>query len=488
VDRLACVDAAALPLQLLLRAHPDWVQQPVAPVVVIDVDRPQGRVLWLNERARRAGVRSGQRYATALALAKDLRAAVVTPAEIDESVRALSDCLRHYSPHVEPSTVTPGVFWLDAGGLNRLYPSMQDWASAVRLELQRAGVRATVAVGVSRFGSYALAKFHHGITICLDAGEERAAVDRVPLSALDLEPNARERLSALGIETVGDFLRLPGDAVRQRLGAAADAIYQLAAGRRWAPLVPAPPEVSHERELLFDTPETSIERVLFVVKRLLDSLIADLAQQSLAIVDLELNLILDDRTENSPGRVEHVRPASPTLDAVHLLTLVRLRLDAIRLSSGITTLRVTAETCSADPLQLRLLQQARRDPDAAHQACARLRAEFGEDAVVRARLCDAHLPGARFVWERFERLPMQTAARVVAARPLVRRIFAKPEARTMNLEPGIRNLCGPYTLSGGWWGGGVHRDYYFAETGEGALRWMYYDHRRKRFYLQGGVE
>jgi protein ImuB len=481
VDRLACVDAAALPLQLLLRAHPDWVQQPVAPVAVIDADRPQGLVLWLNERARRAGVRPGQRYATALALAQDLRAAVVTPAEIDESVRALSDCLRHYSPHVEPSTVTPGVFWLDASGLNRLYSSMQDWASAVRLELQRAGVRATVAVGVSRFGSYALAKFHHGITICLDAGEERAAVDRVPLSALDLDPNARERLSALGIETVGDFLRLPGDAVRQRLGTAADVLYQLASGRRWAPLVPAPPEVIHERELLFDTPETSTERVLFVVKRLLDSLVAALAEQSLAIVDLELNLTLDDRST----RVEHVRPASPTLDAVHLLTLVRLRLDAIRLSSGITTLRVTAETCNADPLQLRLLQQARRDPDAAHQACARLRAEFGEDAVVRARLCDAHLPGARFVWERFDRMPMQTAARVVTARPLVRRIFAKPEARSP--EPGA-HMSGPYILSGGWWGGGLHRDYYFAETGEGALWWMYYDHRQKRFYLQGGVE
>ena len=478
MDRLACVDAAALPLQLLLRAHPDWVRQPVA---VVDADRPQGLVLWINERARRAGVRPGQRYATALALAPDLRAAVVTPSQIDESIRALADGLRRYSPHVEPSTVTPGVFWLDASGLNRLYPSMQAWASAVRLELQRAGVRATVAVGVSRFGAYALAKFHHGTTICLDAGEERAAVDRVPLSALDLDPDARERLSSLGIETVGDFLRLPGDAVRQRLGNAADALYQLAAGRRWAPLVPVPATVPQERVLHFDAPETSTERVLFVVKRLLDSLVAGLAQQSLAIVDLEINLTLDDRAT----RVEHVRPASPTLDAVHLVTLVRLRLDAIRLSSGITTLRVTAETCSADPLQLRLLQQARRDPDAAHQACARLRAELGEDAVVRARVCDAHLPGARFVWERFDRMPMQTAARVVSARPLVRRIFARPEARSP--EPGAR-LSGPYILSGGWWGGGLRRDYYFAETREGALWWMYYDHRRKRFYLQGDVE
>jgi hypothetical protein len=46
---------------------------------------------------------------------------------------------------------------------------------------------------------------------------------------------------------------------------------------------------------------------------------------------------------------------------------------------------------------------------------------------------------------------------------------------------------GPYVVSGGWWGGGVRRDYYFAPA-DGNLQWMYYDHRHKRLLLQGGVE
>jgi protein ImuB len=501
VDQLACVDAAALPLQILLQMHPEWLHLPVA---VVEDDRPQALVLFINERARKAGVRTGHRYTAALALAPDLQAAVVPRSRIDETVRALSDGLRRYSPHVEPSTQTPGLFWLDAGGLGRLYPSLREWAAAVRLEMQRAGVRATVAVGASRFGTYALAKFHPGITVCADPAEERAVVGKVPIDTLDLDPMARDRLSALGIKTVGDFLRLPGDSLRQRLGPAADALFQLATGRTWAPLQPAAVEERHERQLDFDAPETNTERVLFVVKRVLDALVEDLSRRANMIVTLTLHLTLDNRTKQA----ELVRPAAPTLDAVQLLTLVRLRLDALHLSSGIVVLRVAAETCRATSDQLNLLPQGRRDPEAANQAFARLRAELGDDAVVCARLCDAHLPGARFAWDPIAQMPTQSTARVVPARPLVRRIYVRPafakadkprtrnpepgtrnpEPGTRNPEPGTRSLSGPFVLSGAWWLGGLHRDYFFAETTDGGLEWMYFDHQKKRMFLQGDVE
>jgi len=482
VDRLACVDAAALPLQILLQDHPEWVQLPVA---VVEDDRPQAAVLFLNERARKSGVRPGHKYAAALALAPDLQAAVVQHSRVEDTVRTLADHLRRYSPSVEPSTATPGLFWIDASGLNRLYPSIHDWASAVRYEMQRAGIRATVAVGVSRFGAYALAKCHQGITVCVNEAEERSVVERAPLAALDLDPGARDRLAALGIHTVGAFLRLPPDALKQRLGGAADAVYQLASGRTWAPLVPVPEEERYERQIDFDAPDSNTERVLFVVKRLLDALAGDLERRGRAVVDLTLDLTLDDRSR----REEHVRPASPTMDPAQLLPLVRLRLDAVRLSAGIVALRVAADTCGAGEQQIRLLSHGRRDPDAANQAFARLRAELGEDAVMCARLRDAHLPGARFTWEPMTHMPASTHARVVAARPLIRRIFSEasrapnPETRASESR-----ATGRFIFSGAWWRGGFRRDYYFEESKDGGLQWMYYDHRRKRAFLQGDVE
>ena len=482
MDRLACVDVAALPLQILLQQHPEWLPLPAA---VVEDDRPQAPVLFLNERARRAGVRTGHRYAAALALAPDLQAAVVPRATIEECVRALSASLGRYTPHVEPSAETPGLFWIDASGLNRLYPSLREWATAVRLEVQRAGFRATVAVGVSRFGTCALAQTHQGITICLDAGEERAFVERVPLASLDIDPVARDRLLALGIKHVGEFLRLPPGTLRQRLGPAADAVYNLASGRTWAPLAPVAAEEKHERQVEFDAPESNTERVLFVAKRLLDALAGDLSRRALAIVDLALHLSLDNRTRQT----EHVRPAAPTVDPTQLLPLVRLRLDALELASGIVELRVAAETCRASEQQMHLLPQGTREPDAANQAFARLRAEFGEDAVVCAQLCDGHLPGARFSWEPLVQMPTSAAPRVVSARPLVRRIFTRAQGSGLRAQGLGLKAQGPYVFSGAWWNnGGLRRDYYFAETDNGSLQWMYYDHRRKRCYLQGDVE
>ena len=478
MDRLACVNIAALPLQLLLQLEPDWLTQPA--VVVAD-DRPQAPVLFLNERARRLGVRTGQRYATALALTSNLRAGTMSRLRIDERVHALTECLRRYTPHVEPSTDTPGVFWLDAQGLNRLYPSLRDWAQAVRLALQRAGFKATLAVGFTRFGVYALAKFHRGTTVCADADEERGAVHRVPLAYIDLDPDVRERLLILGIETVGAFLRLPRDGIRQRFGDATARLYELAAGHGFAPLVPTPAESPADRQIHFDAPEIHTERLLFIVKRLLDSLLASLVREALAVVELELWMKLDDRTTRS----ERVRPAASTIDAAQLLALIRLRLDALHLAAGIVTLRVTAETCPADAHQRGLFPlHTRRDPDAATQAFARLRAEFHEHVVVRARLRDAHLPAAQFAWERLDRLPAGTTARVVPLRPRVRRIYTSPMPASAPAE----RPFGPYVISGEWWDSALRRDYYFTPAANGTLRWVYYDHRQHRFFLQGGVE
>lgn len=57
--QLACVDVRALPLQLLLRRHPEWIAHPT---VVVDRDAAEGRVLFANRHA--LGSPSGRARAT----------------------------------------------------------------------------------------------------------------------------------------------------------------------------------------------------------------------------------------------------------------------------------------------------------------------------------------------------------------------------------------------------------------------------------------
>ena len=128
MDRRACADLPALALQLLLAAHPEWK---TLPVVVVDVDEPTGTLLWVNAAAWRARLRPGMRYASALALEGRLRAGTVSAVAIAAAVAQITEVLHLHTPHVEPSREEAGVFWLDAGGLESLYTSVEAWAHAV---------------------------------------------------------------------------------------------------------------------------------------------------------------------------------------------------------------------------------------------------------------------------------------------------------------------------------------------------------------------
>ena len=558
MDRMACVDVPALPLQLLMRRHPAWAAQPAA---VVARDQPQGVVEWVNGPARRAGVLPGMSYATGLSLAGGLRAAEVPPGDVAAGVDAIAGLLRRFTPGVEPSAAQPGVFWLDASGLQPLFVSLVAWARGVLAHLGAAGFRGRVVVGFTRFGTYALARAGaeavrrgpdppvtvidaaahaparaggeadrrrsdgcvvsaarwlstgdavestrrraaRGVTVLDDAATERRAARRVPLHRLDIDPALRDDLDKLGVRTVGAFLKLPPAGIRRRFGPEAHRLHREAAGDLVVPFQPAPAVEPLARRLDLDAPETGVEGLLFRVKQVLDPLLGVMASRREALAGLELRLRLDapaavPRVE----RVERIRPAAPTLDVRQVLDLVRLRVEGLTLSAGVIEIALAVTPARATREQLRLFQEGtRRDLRAADRAVARVRAEFGDGAVVRAALADGHLPEAAFDWR-----PLDHVVRPVPAPDgvlsLVRRLFTaprrvpSPRQRELNgwasggTGPGRTDgMCGPYVVSGGWWRTAVHREYYFAGAGGRAWRWVYYDRRRRAWFEQGVVE
>jgi protein ImuB len=207
--------------------------------------------------------------------------------------------------------------------------------------------------------------------------------------------------------------------------------------------------------------------------------------------------------------------------------------------------KVTAVPAAIE--QLRLFRgRTRRDVAAGSRALARVAAELGEDAVVRAVLREGHLPEAGFTWEKTTTLEAPSP-RVVLRRPLVRRIYERAVAlpprpfrerddswialpageplsghatgrrspaphgdRAREMSAGIRetrtadrtparterglahgrvdNMTGPFIVSGGWWNREVHREYHYALTDDGEILWVYYDKPRRRWFLAGKVE
>jgi protein ImuB len=465
---------------------------------VVAEDRPQSPLLWVNEKARRVRVLPGQRYAQALSLASNLRAGTVSPHEVTKGVQLLSDRLRRYTPEVEPAADAPGVFWLNARGLGRLYSTLEQWADAIGRDFRRAGFYSTIAVGFTRFGTYAVAKSIRGAKVFKSSREEKGAAFRVRLERLEIEPTVRDALDKLGIHTVGEFLRLPAEGLLKRFGSEAHRLHRLAAGDLWTPLQPRPAVEPVERQTLLDAPESDAERLLFLVKRILDALLEDLVSSSTALTELTLHLVLDRGGECR----ERIRTAAPTVDSAQILGLIRLRLESLRLEAGVVELNLTASGTKVIPKQhLLFVQNPRRDLEAGSRAFARLRAEFGDGVVVRARLVEGHLPRARFRWEPVEKLTVPNPRQEGSPRSLVRRIYPKPlllphRSRhepdgwlLRGLEHGpVRQFVGPYIVSGGWWVGGIHREYYFVNMHRGEVLWVFYDRRRRCWFLEGRVE
>jgi protein ImuB len=493
VDRIACVDVPSLPLQLLLRQRPEWASHPVA---VVDRDKAQGTILWVNEAARRMRILPGLRYAAGLSLSRELRGSTVSAHEIARAVDEIVHRLRFFSAAVEPSD-EPGVFWLDASGLSLLYPSLQRWAELIVEDLHIAGLRVAAVVGFSRFATYALARAKLGARALSDPAREDELARGIALERLSLPPDVRDALHHLGIDTLGGFLDLPGPSVRKRFGPDVYRLHRLARNELWAPLQPRPNVELVRSQRGLDHAESDRERLLHLVEELLTAGLEQLKLRVQLVQGLRLELQLED----GPTRTEHLRPAHPTVEHRQLLDLLRLRLESIDLASGAEKVVLQLEGIAPGREQLSLFDDTPgRDLDAAQRALARLRAQLGNDAVQRAQLTEGHLPEATFAWEALDELRPATA-RHVHRRPLVRRLLSRPQALSrqrrnepdgwmiLGLEGGpVEEVHGPYVISGGWWVREVQREYHFVRTARSGWLWVYFDRRRRRWFLQGAVQ
>lgn len=522
--RTACVDLPAFPLQLLLQRKPEWRGLPAA---VVNRDAANGTLLWINEEARAEGCLPGMRYAAGLSLTRELRAGVVSEAEIEREIAAAADSLRTLTPFVEPSRGEPGVFWLSAVGLELLHPTLVEWAFRLRALLGDQGFTSRVAVGFSRFASYALAKAGPPTALVpVSEEEETRALREVPLDRLGLEPRVRDVLAKLGVHHLGGFLDLPIEEVRRRLPLEAAELHDQAHGVRARELHPERPLAPLERRIVLDHAESDCGRLVNGIDLLLFELLAELERRGEGVAALWVSLVLDSTSspsrkargaagnsaagssapgsnarESKPRTVrERLQPAAPTRDREQLLELVRLRLESVQLPVGVIEIVLDAEAVRLSGEQLEAFRErARRDRLAAERALAAVRAELGEQSVLRAEPREVHLPEARFRWTPITHLPMPEPRRIHHP-PLVRRLYTRPIALAPREphEPGgwlilgheagpVEESVGPYLLAGGWWKRAVTRQYYFARVASERWLWIYYDRERRRWFWQGEV-
>jgi len=493
MKRVSCVLLPMLPLQILLRQKPHWS---AAPVAVVDDEGPNGRISHLNALAKRSRLRIGMRQTVARDLLPNLHTALVSPEEASEVSRELIRALQTFSPRVE-ALDQAGAFQLDPEGLRRLYGGYRNWATSIHRYLGARHWRNAVTVGFHRPRALAVAMAQVGVSILKSADEERERSNKTALREFDLPGELCESLGALGIETLGDFLALPAGELLSLFGARASALHDSFADDMQLPIQPHAFDEPARISFQVDPPDEDQTRLLFAIKGALHSLLHQVRARGETIRALDVSLHL----ERAPMHQEQIEPASPTLDLMLLLELIRLRLGELSLPGAVEEVELLAKTVSAHAEQVALPgHQARRDMRAAHRALDRVRAAYGEQSVTKARLHEAHLPEASFRWEPIQHAQLGEQAQAPPVSSMVRRVYARPKPLRPRVpkEPeagpslaknhAIEHMYGPYRVSGGWWKRLVERDYYYAETDHGDLLWLFYDRPRKRWFLHGVLD
>ena len=430
------------------------------------------------------------------------------PADYARAIEPVLDMLAELSPTVEWSaepaelsaaarhdpTVRYAIF-LDGTGLAALYGSEERLARLIAREVpERTGHQARVGIADGRYAALLAATrpllllplgedrgegipgSGDGAFSIIPPGTDAAFLAPLPVAYLPLSPEARERVASLGARSLADFSRLPVNAVRHRFGPDGVLARALAAGHDDGPLRPRPVPLQLHDTIDLEWVETSLDRLLFLLKRLADRLSVRLGHHGLGCGRLRVRWLLDssglttgDDLDETPSPAPAppiapanavasvVRLAEPAGSGASLLEHLRWHVEGLRPETfrdpitgqpcGVRGIVVEAEELA--PLggrQLNLLPgEDGRAPSperqlAAERSLARLQARWGEAAVQQAELVASRRPEHAFRWRRIG-LPGPAAQRgsltraLRTPRPSVRRASPAPSRRPPRSVP-----------------------------------------------------
>jgi protein ImuB len=406
----ACVHAVEFPAQALLRLRPDLAAKPV---VVLEGEAPRETVCALNRHAYLRGVATGMtRLEVETLQTEALGAFTFLPrsAASEAAARAIFlECAAQFSPRLEsPASQSEGsqfsnfaaaghtanigvtcAFILDIAGTERLFGPSEHLAARLRAVLAAAGFRVAVAVSANYHAARMKAAATRGIAV-IPAGAEAAALEKLPISSLELDPDHEETFLLWGVRTLGELARMPESELVVRMGPAARTWRQLARGTAEHTLQPLEPALALEEFCEFENPVEQIDSLLFIGARMIDCLVERASARALSLAVLTVDLKLED------GRIHQrvLRPALPSTDRKFLLKLLQLEIGAHPPPAAVVAFTLAAQAGRSGKVQLGLFVPQMPEPSRLDVTLARLKAMVGEDRVGAPALEDTHRRGS----------------------------------------------------------------------------------------------
>ncbi len=456
-----CVYIPEFPAQALLRLRPELAR---SPVVVLAGDPPLQTVCSLNLAASRMGIEHGMTRSE-LDTFPHLVLLHRSAAQEQNTRVAVLEAAGMFTPRMECQQVASPAFAvvLDMTGTSRIFGPAEQSMQAIRRKLMTLRLHVRMGASANLRTSVCIAPSARKGPIVVPQGHEGRFLRNLPLSALDATVEQAERLTLWGLVTLGDLAGLPEAELVTRFGPQGRRLWLLARGDHQHLMVPEEPVFALDEYLAFDAPVELLDPLLFVLRPMLEQLLARAQQRALALASVTVRLGLDGGGEHE----RTVKPALPLAESGILLKLIHLDLQAHPPAAGVLSLAVHAVPGERSKVQIGMFSPQLPEPMRLDVTLARIAALVGEDRVGRGKLLDTNKPDS-FAMERFvvpEALGRSSSRDVADStapvalrrlRPPVSVTVWRDGARLLALQwqskrYKVEKAYGPWRRSGDWW-------------------------------------
>ena len=477
---------------------------PRRPLVLVATGKGGARIAALNRAAQRAGLAKGELLSNARSKVLDLQARDADPAADAAALRRLALWCLRYTPIAAPwdeSSGADGLF-LDITGCAHLFGGEERLLADLSARLRAFGLVPRLAIADTAGTAWAVARHGGKDATVVASGDQKAALQALPLAALRLGEEGLLLMRRLGLRRIGEVMHQPRAPFAARFHAELLRRLDQALGHAPEPLVPVVEPPVYRAQAMFVEPIQSQEHVLEAATRLLEALARDLERAAVGARLLRLLLFQVD------GEVVSLDLglAAPSRDARHIAQLIGLRL--YRLGSELeadfgfeaAAVHVLVAESLAERQDRFVIAADDTPPEELARLIDRLQQRLGRGAVRQLHPRQSHIPeravrarpaadGASPGWA--VEAPSPARPLLMLERPETADVLAVvPDGPPMHFRwRGVLHQVveaqGPERITPEWWRRTAERtrDYYVVEDAEGRRFWLY----RAGLYGQGGA-
>ncbi len=249
-----------------------------------------------------------------------------------------------------------------------------------------------------------------------------------------------------GIHTLGQFAALEKEDVALRLGPEAVRMWERASGKATRLLKLIEPPETYAETFEFEQEIETIEPLLFILRRFLQTLTLRLGALYHVAKELQLEIVFS----NKRSYLHHFKIPEPSNNVEALFRMLHAHLENFTSEAAIVAVSLSAQPAKPAQQQGSLFETALRDPTQLSETLARLSGLLGADRVGTPVLEDTHRPDAfrmePFVWQLEETTPALPPLPSFA----LRRFRSAPPLRAADRREAVAQ-AGPFLASGHWW-------------------------------------